>query len=981
MTADKLVCVVFLAWNICAGLSFEELSVGVWAPDTASTHVTAVSMTLNCFGIPHVQSSSFNSLTKHRVIVAAGPLYEPTLQKKEIARIYAWVESGGRLFLAGDIGRSLYFSAGIDSLVRSSTRFSITLKPPTSDPILRYANLPEERLLRLGNASLYPETFFTFAAHASRAVTLARFDDNTPAFIRNDYGLGTVYYLGAGWDETILRPHIGKDNEAQASWINGFEYTTDMFMLFIKTLYETSVSPALSVPAVPDGFRTALLLSHDVDARESFANAVAFARLEKKYGVTSTFFITAKFFSDKTDTAYFTSENSAHVSTLCSLGFSIGSHSVSHFKSFYQFETGVPLEERSQYRPWDRKTLFGEVQVSKWLLADAGAHVQSFRSGYLAYPDSLVTVLEAAGYSVNSSFSANDIMCNFPFRALARRSPDAPISSVLEVPVTLDESMGFLRNNNRDSVIGIWNQVIDCNAENGAITSLLIHPNIIGYKLRALDDIIRAERGKGIWICDVDAYARFFQQRYEISIADARYAKRTLYLRLSAAIEDIPGNFTIALHQDPGIRKFIITDSKRKRLQYRIRAQGDDQILFGLAIDKKFYEFQKKLAFAIAAAFCCIICVLCGFIVVQRLVIRNWVRWKDPQEHADKVLGILASEDLPVRKAKALKALGSHNLTRAVLVEMLDYIKGSLADEIIMIYGLLGYYLADLRRLKSPKWWVRAQSARTLGFFITSEFEENLLPLLSDRQEEVRLAAAYTLGRIQSTTALPLLIDLIKMSDSWTAGMIIQYLLPLKDQASRSLLETLERGGLTDTVTAAIAEALGNLRDINAVPALVALLNETSRTLRIAALEALGKISDESALPHLYGLLTDPDAMVQQAALRAIARIGSANAVEHVVIALDTFSPLLAREAMHTIYSLDDAHKSQCMELLNGPHGLGALEVLEENNYIEEALRQSLHGTPEQRKQAKVLFSAMTRMKHTKHLDDLRKEGAYSEPV
>ncbi|OGK01258.1 MAG: hypothetical protein A2519_02765 [Candidatus Raymondbacteria bacterium RIFOXYD12_FULL_49_13] len=121
--------------------------------------------------------------------------------------------------------------------------------------------------------------------------------------------------------------------------------------------------------------------------------------------------------------------------------------------------------------------------------------------------------------------------------------------------------------------------------------------------------------------------------------------------------------------------------------------------------------------------------------------------------------------------------------------------------------------------------------------------------------------------------------------------------------------------------------------------------------------------------------------MVQQAALRAIARIGSANAVEHVVIALDTFSPLLAREAMHTIYSLDDAHKSQCMELLNGPHGLGALEVLEENNYIEEALRQSLHGTPEQRKQAKVLFSAMTRMKHTKHLDDLRKEGAYSEPV
>src|SRR2546430_9055136 len=43
--------------------------------------------------------------------------------------------------------------------------------------------------------------------------------------------------------------------------------------------------------------RTGLCLSHDVDAREAFRNALTFAQMEAGLGVRSTFFVTTKYFT------------------------------------------------------------------------------------------------------------------------------------------------------------------------------------------------------------------------------------------------------------------------------------------------------------------------------------------------------------------------------------------------------------------------------------------------------------------------------------------------------------------------------------------------------------------------------------------------------------------------------------------------------------------------------------------------------------
>ena len=185
-------------------------------------------------------------------------------------------------------------------------------------------------------------------------------------------------------------------------------------MLLLKAFYQNHIVPHFTRGFSPGRTKTALLLSHDVDARESFVNSLEYARLERKYGVRSTFFITTKNFSDHTDTAYFTPAAQKAVKTLHEWGFHIGSHSVSHAKDFEFIPKGKRLDRADNYRPLKRKTVYGELQLSKKLLADLGIKVNSFRAGHLAYHPDLGGVLDSLNYSVNSTASANDIMCNFP---------------------------------------------------------------------------------------------------------------------------------------------------------------------------------------------------------------------------------------------------------------------------------------------------------------------------------------------------------------------------------------------------------------------------------------------------------------------------------------------------------------------------------------------------------------------------------------
>ncbi len=63
--------------------------------------------------------------------------------------------------------------------------------------------------------------------------------------------------------------------------------------------------------------------------------------------------------------------------------------------------------------------MFGEVRVSHeancWTARCSGQQTVSFRAGHLRVPASLPEALQRTGYRFDSSFTANDVLTDFPY--------------------------------------------------------------------------------------------------------------------------------------------------------------------------------------------------------------------------------------------------------------------------------------------------------------------------------------------------------------------------------------------------------------------------------------------------------------------------------------------------------------------------------------------------------------------------------------
>lgn len=114
----------------------------------------------------------------------------------------------------------------------------------------------------------------------------------------------------------------------------------------------------------------------------------------------------------------------------------------------------------------------------------------------------------------------------------------------------------------------------------------------------------------------------------------------------------------------------------------------------------------------------------------------------------------------------------------------------------------------------------RDVAARGLGRLGAEEAVPAVVCLLSDRDPKSRLAATIALGRIGSP------------------------------EASDALIRTMERDD-DEVIRGSAASALGRIREVRAVPALITQLNDPSQAVRISAVEALGAIGNPSALEPL----------------------------------------------------------------------------------------------------------------------------------
>jgi hypothetical protein len=466
-------------------------------------------------GIPFFITRDLSQALGHRLVILYPSVDSHTFTQVQADQLTTFVRQGGFIFSQNVFWGGLQNLFGFRSFAPLRTRHHLAFSG-TKDPIMKYLNRPEERETQLGSDH-FPEIIWSngYVPDAGAEV-LAHFDDGSAALLTNSVGKGKVYLLGLSLLDVVLRNQNNHDYEAQRHYVNTFEPGADVWLLVLRAWYEAYGQDWVRLATIPGGQRSALLLSHDVDWENSFAPGLDFARIEKANQANSTFFIQTKYVDDANSKAFFFTPQLNILRELKAGGSTVGSHSIIHSRGFNKFELGSGHETYPSYQPrglgFDTAsgaTVFGEVRVSKELLDGEvpGQDTTFFRAGHLRVPISLPEALERSGYRFDSSFTANDVLSNFPY-ALPRSLGFEEDSDIYEFPVTIEdeESPGFAKR------VPQALQVILANAENGAVSVVLIHSNESILKAAAEQDLLR-QLPSDIIKTDMLTFAKFWRAR------------------------------------------------------------------------------------------------------------------------------------------------------------------------------------------------------------------------------------------------------------------------------------------------------------------------------------------------------------------------------------------------------------------------------------------------------------------------------------
>lgn len=498
---------------------------------------------LSEMGIPFFVTRDLDQALRHSLVIVYPGANGTTFNSQQLSQLNLHVRSGGSLMSFNVVAGALKSLFGFSDAIPSRRRHRVMFNA-SSDPIERYLNRPEEREVQLGNP-MYEEIFWTngYAPDGTSEV-LANFDDGTAAVLRKKIGSGTSYLFGLSFQDVILRNQINHDYDAERHYVNAFEPGSDVWILALRAWYESAQAGAVRLGTIPNAKQSVLLLSHDVDWENSFDPILEFSAMEARHHVKSTFFIQTKYVSDANSASFFFGKNLFNLRKIKEQGFSIGSHSVIHSRGFNKFELGAGTETFTTYRPRStgfdgaiNANVFGEIRVSKQLLDGelSGQQTVFFRAGHLRVPPTMPEALQRCGYLFDSSFTAQDVLTNFPYSLPLGLSFEED-SHILEFPITFEDEQAP----RLDLRVPIMLEVIRANAENEAINLILIHTNEANYKLKAEEDLLN-QLPEGVIATDPLSFANFWRARERVRWT-IRSDQRDLGIQLQVTtIEPIEG--------------------------------------------------------------------------------------------------------------------------------------------------------------------------------------------------------------------------------------------------------------------------------------------------------------------------------------------------------------------------------------------------------------------------------------------------------
>lgn len=489
--------------------------------ETDSSRYSSTVRLMKSTGLPFEITNSLDTAVLYPVVVLASRIESGKLTTAQQNQLINYVDGGGVLVLSSMRDSVLFDLCGISGYLSDDNRYRINWLTGGHAEIFRQVNDSLELTVTLGDTASGP-AFFTRAYYLNGANSLGAYENGESALIENFYGLGKVYAFGPDFRDIYLRNQLDYDINAERTYSNGFEPTSDVFMFIVRNIIRNNIPNSVYKYTSPGKSSASVIITHDIDSDSGIDTMLLFSDMEKQRSIVAQYNITTRYFSDDWLASFYPASFSK-IQQLITDGHKLSSHSVGHFPDFADetiFPYGTTGNNSTNYQPFFNfgvttgGTVIGELEVSKFLLEnDHGADIRTFRAGHSAYHDLLAQGLEQMGYEFNSTHSANNVLTGFPYYDFLDRSFSSTESSILEIPMTISDVFNSdpINSGNYMQKVEIWKNVTREYEANNSPVVLLIHPDRM-YKFLAFQSYLDS-LSSDIAIVNFEDYGDFWRKR------------------------------------------------------------------------------------------------------------------------------------------------------------------------------------------------------------------------------------------------------------------------------------------------------------------------------------------------------------------------------------------------------------------------------------------------------------------------------------
>jgi hypothetical protein len=502
---------------------------------------------LRSIGVPFVITRDYHEALRHRVVLVYPMISGLVLPADALTALADFPKAGGTLIACNVLGGGLATTFGFTDVTPSRTRYTLHFSAPAST----HFDLVDARetTLRLGDPQAKTSTpYHAFPSYGYAGATepLATYDDGTAALTHHAVGAGHAYAIGLDLGYLIGTGYGGHDEMISRAYANGFEPNIDVWLRILRRLYLDGDPSAVTLGTVPNDEPLSVLITHDIDYTRSVDNAVVYADWERRAGIRATYFLQTKYVKDWNDDVFFDDAERPNIAKIRTLGGELASHSVAHSRSFAGFPLGSGTEAYPAYRPFVHSqyvttggTVLGELRVSKALIESVvpGDAVTAFRPGHLAEPRALPQALAATGYRFSSSTTAGSSLTHLPF-ALDYDRAGAAESGIFEFPITIEDEAQPPMDQRLNDALALAHNI----ARYGGEVVILIHPNVLDFKLRFEQGFVAAMRDSA-WFGTLSDFGRWWAARDAVTCDvthDAATGTTTIHLTAPQPIDSLP---------------------------------------------------------------------------------------------------------------------------------------------------------------------------------------------------------------------------------------------------------------------------------------------------------------------------------------------------------------------------------------------------------------------------------------------------------